>query len=347
MPLKMLYLCSQETMEHEELSMFNELGFDILSTGSYLDNRSFNRLSYNPISIKYNYSLVDEFKSLFPDHITNIPLHIPKEFLRKFDIIFCSHFPDWLNWNYEHVQDKLVIFRSFGLSNRGIERELKKFKQRGVIFVAATQGEQYIPEYVPRDYFIRASLNKKDFEDTWEGSGDFILTVQKRMAKMSHYTRFDIYESVTSGFNRILCGFENEDLPWAHTNASHDAIKKFRSQCKVYFSGCSRPAPLTYTFVEALASGCPVVSVGKDIAVFPGPDWGKGFDPEYLIKNGENGFISSDVKELQYFIKLLLGDEALRKKLSKNGKETAFTYFDRCIIINQWKNLFKDLGISL
>ncbi|MEM5811459.1 MAG: glycosyltransferase family 4 protein [Candidatus Aenigmatarchaeota archaeon] len=89
--------------------------------------------------------------------------------------------------------------------------------------------------------------------------------------------------------------------------------------------------PFGIVILEAFARGKPVIAVESD-------------GPEYLIKNGENGFLVKygDIKSLASCIELLLKDKKLYKRISLNNKKKA-VQFTWSKIVNKLIKVYEEI----
>jgi glycosyltransferase involved in cell wall biosynthesis len=103
----------------------------------------------------------------------------------------------------------------------------------------------------------------------------------------------------------------------------------------------SKPAScITYAFLEGFCSGVPVVSFGNGTGNWNGR---QTFMIDKYIENGVNGFYSDDNNELQSYLKDLLNDKELARKIGEKGRETGLKLFHRDIIKKQWDEFLKSL----
>ena len=66
-----------------------------------------------------------------------------------------------------------------------------------------------------------------------------------------------------------------------------------------------------------------------------------------IITNEVDGFISDDDDKLIFYINLLLTDDLVADKISKNSIKIAKKLFSKETVINNWKDMFNDLGLGM
>ena len=93
------------------------------------------------------------------------------------------------------------------------------------------------------------------------------------------------------------------------------------------FLNTSTISPVPSCLLEAMSCGCPIVSTATCMI------------PE-IIEHGVNGFMSNDEEELKKYIKQLIDDEDLRKKMGAAARKTIIENFSEDKFITQWNNIF-------
>lgn len=111
----------------------------------------------------------------------------------------------------------------------------------------------------------------------------------------------------------------------------HIQLPEFVSKYRFFFN------PIRYTslglaVIEAMMTGVPVVALATTEYVT-------------MIKDGETGFISTDIDYLVDKMKLLLNDKALATEIGVKGKEYAVKRFNIDRFTKEWKQIF-ELAIS-
>ncbi|MFQ3580083.1 MAG: glycosyltransferase [Bacteroidales bacterium] len=343
----LLYFSCHETLERYECQIFSELGFNVFSCGHYLIPQQPIHSTLPPLDLgDGNRELLEIFRKYHKNEerkiIQNLSnAHKPekveylfflnKNFLDKFDIVVCDHFFFNIvnNFDKSDLSKKFFVYRTVTQPIQSIHPWTKKIK---IVFMSPK--ERFLHGIKP-DAIIRQCVCESEYKD-WIGKTDIVLTVNKWMKKRGAFAAWREYKYVTRNFNRLLVGFSNEDVPWA-MECSPEDLQSLRQISGCYFSCVSKPSTITYTFIESLMTGIPVVSIGEEIGnMFCLPS----FEVQDFIKNGENGFISSNLDELSDYIRLILTDRKLADSISKKGRETAIENFSIKIAREQWKNFF-------
>ena len=107
-------------------------------------------------------------------------------------------------------------------------------------------------------------------------------------------------------------------------NTITDLVKAY-SQAGLLLNTCPND-PLPTTVLEAMACGCPVVSLAVG-------------DIPQVIKNGETGFASKNPEELRTYCSLVLSDKELANRLSINGRELIRKKFGMTRFTKSWQQI--------
>lgn len=237
-----------------------------------------------------------------------------------------------------------VIPKAGGL--RGlVKRTIMKFMYRQAVFIAtgSHRNIELIEEVMPlgkRWKFVPFGVDPEKFKKTREyekPKHPFILTVGAvKPRKGQDYTikalallkdefpdlRYKIgggYDPTYPFIKEIKSLIENEGLEGRVEilgRVSDEDVLEFYSTCAVFVlaaqtvEGSFEGFPMV--FYEAHSMGAPVIST-------------YGFGSEYVIKNGENGFLvpQENVTELADAIRKIVGNPELREKMSRRGLEEA------------------------
>ena len=103
------------------------------------------------------------------------------------------------------------------------------------------------------------------------------------------------------------------------------------------------PASYTLNFIESWMTGIPVVAIGGEFGNPPFLENQFTYEIPFLIKNGVNGYCSDDLGKLTEYVKNLLEDHELAKKIGAAGREKAIELFGKEKIKKQWIKFFDSL----
>ena len=346
MSKRILNIVGHDILEYNRISLFNELGFSVFTTGVYTDPSKPD--STKPYLPKNQYTaekeLLEEFYSLNPSGYIygQGRLNLSKEFINKFDVILASWICEPLVENWNLLKDKIVLYESLGQSDGHRETYLSELRKRGVKVIRMSEGENYFPNYAGADATIDLEVDT-DYYQGWQGAEQSIFTVNSALWQRKHLSNADMYLEITRGLPIKLYGSHNEtlkaDFCYGKPSTREEILEQYQ-KCRVYFSLGTRPCPVVLSFKEAMSVGCPVITWGPTFG-------GSTFTAHTFIENGVSGFYSDSPDKLRAFCQLLLKDYDLAKTISKNARKVAEKNFSKHVIKGQWREFFKNLGISL
>lgn len=108
---------------------------------------------------------------------------------------------------------------------------------------------------------------------------------------------------------------------------TEELVKEYR-ECSIFYN-TSTISPVPTSLMEAMSCGAACVSTATCMI----PD---------IIKNGYNGFISNDEKELREYLEMLLSDQNLAKTIGNNARKTIETNFNLNQFVTNWNRLFDE-----
>ena len=340
----LLYLSCHSTLEHDELKIFSELGLNVFSVGSYIDPEKPLESLRPPLNLNTNPEWAKQFKEICPNYTFNGRARLTKKFVDQFDIVMISHFTHYFEDNWSLIKDKPLIYAPVGQSTAWLEGQLSAIRRKADMkIVRVSAAESVLNNYAGHDAIIRPIVDSEEFNN-WTGEQESVVTVNKWMKKRSGPCLFNEYCMITQGMSRVLYGQANEDIEFSSGSPDFDQLKEGYRVNRCSLSMGTKPAPFTYTFMEALMTGCPVVTVGPRLGNGPRPT----YEAYKFLENGVDGFWSDDIGELRYYIKQLLSDHDLAKRISKAGREKALSLFDRKVCREAWREfLNRDFGLNL
>jgi len=163
-----------------------------------------------------------------------------------------------------------------------------------------------------------------------------ILSLGKAMKERPHYRGYDVFQKVFEGIPEEWHPqhFKVEEPPYEkntnrYANAKYtnyiDAVRDY----SIYFNPTIR-SPMPRSRGEAMMCGLTSVSL-------------LNHDVDLFIKNGVNGFYSSNPEELREYLLYLLRNPEMNKKIGLEGRKTSMDVFNHDRYLNAWSNLIANL----
>jgi glycosyltransferase involved in cell wall biosynthesis len=317
-------------LEFDEVKMLTDLGHEVFSFGSYVNpNNPHDRKRPGIPDGKYN------------DHLLSVVTQCSQENLHPelidwADCIIVMHRADWIINNWEKMKKKRVIWRTIGQSVPATEKMLMNQRNEGLQIVRYSPMEANMESYIGADRIIRFYKDPEEFNN-WDGGSEAVITVSQSMKKRGIFCGYDIFNEVTTGFQRYIFGPDNADSGVDGGQLSYDELKTAYRSYRAYFYTGTYPASYTLNFIEAMMTGIPIIAIGRvlaNIGVYAGVDT---YEVDKIIRNGENGFCSDNKEELRGYVKLLLDHPEEASRIGHAGRETAIALFGIQAIRDQWK----------
>lgn len=339
--MKILYLSAHSILEYEEVKLFNELGHEVFSLGSYINPNTPHDPKRPSITSEAN------------EYLLNVALQSSKENLHEkliewADVIFIMHKPDWVTNNWDKIQGKKVIWRAIGQSTPLVESQLFIPRLQGLKIVRYSPEEKYIKDYVGEDAVIRFYKDPEEFCG-YTGEKSAVLNITQSMKERGRFCGYEIFKEATEGFDRFLFGtpsknpdFTLMDDPLWKGELSYEALKEAYRKYRVYFYTGTYPASYTLNFIEAMMTGIPIVAIGRQLADQHFFDM-NAYEVDKIIDNGVNGFVSDSIETLREDINYLLSNPDKAKEIGEKGRQTAIKLFGKSVICEQWEEFFKTL----
>jgi len=326
--MKLLYLSCHSILEYDELKLFEEMGIDYFSLGSYIDPQH----PVDNMRPSLNHKADDWAYHNAPDKNS-----IPKEFADHFDAIMVMHVPEWIYKNWDNIKHKRVIWRTIGQSTPEHEQRLFPYRQEGLQVVRYSPREANIENKIGCDKIIRFYKDEDQYKG-WIGAGNEVITFAQDMKHRGEFCSYDSFVYVAQGFNAHIYGPNNENSGELNGGLlSYEDMKQKMRDGRVYLYAGTQPASYTLGFIEAMMTGIPVVALGPKY-VNSMKIAGDTYEIPDIIKNGINGFMCNDLDDARIKIKLLLENYDLAKRISEYGRKTAVELFGRETIIKLWKD---------
>jgi glycosyltransferase involved in cell wall biosynthesis len=302
----------------------------------------------------------------FTGSICNNLWHFSRSFIEKynFDIIFFNHLIENVENNWEVIKDKRVILKTFGMHPVNWEPRIKKLRDKGVFVVRnnpteCLRGTYFKPSpmfsynrnkksqqefkkvslYAGHDAIIRGCIVRDENEvSCWTGKKKEVVTFSSAFNHKDSgaIRRRNLYLEIKnrSKYRFRLFGSCNDNEPLSEGFVSHKEKIEILRGAKVVLVTGTPGSTNTYSLVEALVMGVPIVVFDKSM-------WNSEiYEVDQIIKDGENGFIAKDCIEAAKLIDQIMEDDKLAQKLSKNARTTGIELYGRSNRAKDWYNVF-------
>lgn len=335
--MRLLYLSCHEVLEHDEISMFSELGARVFSIGAYLDPAHPAGANLRPAlpGLNRDPEDLDAFRAWGREGLAP-QLRLTREFVRRFDAVIVMHEPEWIEKNWSVLSGVPVIWRTIGQSDGPIERRMSRWRTAGLKIVRYSPQERFLEDYCGEDAVIRFAM-PKHADGEWVGNNPRVVNFTQSLGQRSLQCGYETLRKTLSRFRYDIHGGGNEGLPNASRQpvSPQEMMRILRDQ-RVYFYTGTYPASYTLAFIEAWSSGIPIVAVGRRLWEIQADRRGEVYEIPDLITSGVDGFVSDDIEQLQAHIRLLLRDHEFAKQISAAAVASARRRFDHATIRDRW-----------
>jgi len=335
--MKILYLSCHSILEHDEVKLLTELGHDVFSMGSYINPATPHDIKRPAIE-----------GGTYHDHLISVAnLHtkdnLHADLVDWADVVINMHVPEWITNNWHLLKGKKVIYRTIGQSIAYQEQKLREVRKEGLLVVRYSPLEKNIDWNIGQDALIRFYKDPDEFKD-WNGKQDQVITIAQSMKRRDQFCGYSIFEEATQNMPRKIYGADNADLGdlWGG-QLSYDELKQVIRDNRVFLYTGTQPASYTLTFIEALMTGIPIVSVGKNLGNSTFKHEQDTFEVPEIIHHDRNGLVADDVGGLKNLIEAVRNDWALAERLGQAGRETAIDLFGKEKIKHQWKEFLNGI----
>jgi hypothetical protein len=211
------------------------------------------------------------------------------------------------------------------------EQDLEMFQDmRGDVnvFISEYSKDKWGFNNITNSIVVHHMVNCDLFKPS-ESRANMVLSVVNDFKNRDIFCGYSIYQKVVE-----LVGKEHfylvGDTPGLSKKAkSTEELVKIYSSMEIFLN-TSTVSPIPTSLLEAMSSGCAVVSTATCMI------------PE-IIKNGVNGFISNDEEELAEYIQLLLSDSDLSRRLGEEARKTIINDFHKDRFTKVWEHVFRSI----
>lgn len=334
--MRILYLSVHETLEHDELRLFTELGYEVYSHGAYMQPGAAAKrpplwdLPYDPhfIELALQYSKED----------------IHPEMLEGIDVVIVMHKTEMVTANWPVFKSFIdrggrVIWRSIGQSVPERETELYPARTEGLEMVRYSPAEATIINNIGCDATIRFAKYPDDFLP-WTGETEVVINFTQSLTQRREHVGKQWLYSAANGHVMLVYGPNNDDLrARAGGLLSYEEQLEVLARSRAYLYHGTYPASYTLSFIEAWMAGIPIVSVGP--AFGNSPHYRQQQTFEELINDGVDGYMSDSTTVCNQHLTDLLTDIDLAKRIGAEGRRRAIELFGKETIGRQWREFLE------
>lgn len=342
--MKILYLSCHAVLEYDELRILNDLGYDVTSVGGYINPKSPHVDTRPPLTIDSNKDREHKINKLFETNKSKgIPLEkcsytLTKEVVDDYDIIYVMHNLEWLDINWPIIKNKIVVLRTF-LNLGGTELHIQKYVNQGLKVLRCSPMEREIENYAGEDGIIRFLKYECDFKPR-NILHDQVITFGQSVKQRGSWCGAELIEGLSKELPFTIFGPANDEYKfWGGRLSYEDQLIQLATNSCYFFTG-TFPAQYTLSFVEALMTGIPIVSMGKNlsqsiVSKYP-------FEVPYILDE-IGGFYGDDLTDIKNKLQVLLDDRKLNEEISIKeislGKKLFSAERNMCL----WKDFFNSL----
>jgi hypothetical protein len=273
---------------------------------------------------------------------------VGREFARQFDVAIITHDPSLISLNLPALGDMPIVYRTVGSSLAHMEILLAPFADR-VRIVRYSDRESGLPGFCRSDDVIYFGKYLHEFPQ-WV-PGDRIPTFYDayRLRSVLTTPKLEDYNAFAKTAPLDLYGFGNEDAPaWRGIAPPLKQTSSLRNAA-LYAYAHSVPASYTLDFVEAMATGTPVLAPrAKMIMRELGNNAVRsGFVPERYevddLLDLDDRLLYDSMEEAGAKLRSLMDDLEYRLEVSKRLRERCREFFDANKIRAQWERLLQSI----
>jgi hypothetical protein len=330
--VNIVLLLAHSIEEHDQLRLLSGLGYDVFSIGGYIDpahphdpkRPALPDVPYHPDL----HAAVDALGT--KDNLTRAKENIPDAVLDWADTIIVHHYEHaWLVPQWNRLRDKRVIWRTVGQSVEGNERMMAPLRDDGLQIVRYSPKERNIPGYAGEDALIRFYKDPDEWQG-WTGESPQVTNITQHLRQREPYTNWGFWEAATAGLNRVPAGPGSEVIGGTG-EVSFPVMKELLREMRCYLYTGTQPASYTLGLIEAMMTGCPVVSIGPShMQIFPyGHLLFEGHEITRLGHDAPAGARSAIISMLQ--------DWDLARSIGAEQRTRAIDLFGMETIGAQWK----------
>lgn len=289
--MRVLLCLSHSIEEHDQLKLLSGLGYEVASIGGYIDPAHPHDPKRPALPEVACFQGVKDAVDAFggDDNLGAAQSRIPDailDWLGDDGAILFHHYLDRLWGQWERLSDwkaggsrRRVIWRTVGQSVAHNEAQAAPFREGGLEIVRYSPKERNLPGFAGEDALIRFYKDPADWHG-WTGDESFVANVTQDLKGRDPWTNYGFWDDATRGLARLAAGPGSEAIG-GPGQLPYDDMRELLRTARCYLYCGTQPASYTLGLLEALMTGCPVVSIGPShMQMFEpyGPDLFEGHE---------------------------------------------------------------------
>jgi hypothetical protein len=327
--MRILYVPNHGVLEYDELRIFSTFATSVFSAWFYVDPA---KPSSDVRPALPDVPRNHEAEAMWArEGLTRETCLLSADFLRCFDVVVAVHDNRGLDY-LASVTTLPVFLRMIGQTREMQEAKLATLRPRFRI-VRYSPAERHIPNYAGEDALIRFGKFMEDF-GPWTGEDRQVISFYGSISRRKAAAHFDFYDAATRPFSRTMYG--NTETGWSVGRVAAAAMRDVYRAAYVYFCLHTNPASYTLNLIEAMASGCPIVTPGRSVIASL-----RGTAPlSYEVPDLIDGCVDVP-EEAHRLIRALFGTPSLAREHSERNRATAIELFSAAPVAAQWKTVLE------
>lgn len=341
--MNLLYLGSHAILEYDQVKLWTDLGYRVFSIGAYADPQH-PAVDMRPgIDAPYYADLAalcheQRARHAADGHSTDYPVidwakaDLHQGVIDWADTIIVDCFPEsWIKFNWPRIRDKRVIWRTIGQSGYETEIAMRALHREGLQIVRYSPAERRaygkFDWFAGEDALIRFGKDPADWYG-WTGERQVVGNLAQHDS-VPHgrdaFLNWGFWEKATEGLPVEFAGPNSEKIGGLGA-LSYDEMRQKLRDWRCYLYTGTQPASYTLGLIEAMMTGCPVVSIG--------PEWmrsGELFEGHELV-----GTWTDSPDGARYTLREVLDNGTLARALGESARDNAIDLFGTDTIGRQW-----------
>lgn len=357
--MKLVYCDAHSVLTFDEMRLFHSLGHEVFNVGGYIHPSRPQEAVRPPLPAIPEYpALIASVDALGQPHapiaqhgggcseghadtLDMAKRYLPDEVLEWADVVmFAAKEHTWLIPQWDRIREKRVIWRTIGQSGDQNEAQMAPLAKQGCEIVRYSPKEWNIPYFAGSDALIRFYKDPEDWHG-WTGEEALVTNVTQALLRRScddfmqlqpvgyQWTNVSYWLEATRGLPVRPMGLESENIG-GKGEISQEEMAGYLRTARCYLYTGTQPASYTLGMIEAMMTGCPVVSIGPSrMQILP---YGA-----QLFEAHEIALISEESPALaRVELMHLLDDIDYARVVSGATQKRALELFGRDVIAEQW-----------